>query len=127
MKMTGKPAFVFDDLHVVGLGNLIGKAESRPGEAIQAVLAAKERHIAMGVNRFSGQIVDGRFLGGEAIQFGSDGVGNVGVDGPGTAGGSTDEGEERSWRWIRFACGKNATGVAEDEECVEVEARRCYR
>jgi hypothetical protein len=125
--MTGEQAFVFDDLHVFGLRNMIGKGEGRTGEEVQGVLTAEERHIAMGVNRFSGQIVDGRFLRSETIQFGSDGVGNVGVDGPGTAGGSTDEGEEGSWRWIRFARGKNATGVAEDEECVEVEARRCYR
>jgi hypothetical protein len=123
----GEQTFVFDELHVVGLGNVIGKGEGRTGESIQAVLAAKERHVAMGVDRFSGQIVDGRFLGGEAIQFGGDGLRHVRVDGPGAAGGSTNEGEERSWRWIRLARGKDATGVAEDEECVEVETRRCYR
>ena len=77
------------------------------------------------MDRFNGQIVDGRFLGGETIQFGGDSLGNVGVDGPGATGGSTDEGEERSWRWIRFARGKDAANLIEDEEGVEMEIIHC--
>lgn len=124
--MAGKQAFVLDKLYTVGLRNVIGKREGRTSEEIEVVLAAEKGAIPVGVDRFSQQILDGRFFGGEAIQFSGDGPGHVRVDGPSAAGRSTNEGKERSRCGIRLTCRKDATGIVEDEECVEVETQNAH-
>lgn len=79
------------------------------------------------MDRFSGQIVDRRFLSGEAVKFNGDGVGDIRVDGPSAACGSTDEREAWARRAIRLARREDTPPVVENKEGVEVEIWRSPR